>query len=283
MCRAQTGNITWSPDVNQLLANIQAALDTPSIENLFTAGVSAGLSIAQAALLNPVIDLYPNTRLTVTGVIADGTLPADISIQGGGELNLTGSNTYHGTTTVSQGILTIENPTALGSGPTAQVQTISLPGAAVGGTQYRLSFNGYTTPVASPIIYTGSVLADEASIQAALDALPSISGVGGSVSVSEDVSVATDPVISITFGGALSGFEQPMVDATITLGPALTPANFIVTSGQGARSSPTARRSSSREASMSPASRSSSRGAATRWSRRSRVSTSAARARARSS
>src|SRR4029077_16802596 len=108
----------------------------------------------------------------VTGAIGDGTNPADISIAGGGELNLAGSNTYRGTTYVNQGMVTIRNDTALGNGSIAQVQTITLTGAVAGTTQLALSFKGDTT---ATIGYTGTV-ADVGNIQNALNALHSIGG-----------------------------------------------------------------------------------------------------------
>ncbi len=220
----QTPVISWSANVNQLMANIQTALSSLTIDNLFNVGVS----VAQVALLSPAIDVFPNARFTVTGSIGNGAIPADISVNGGGELNLAGANTFTGTMYVNQGILTLENSQALGTVITPQVQTITLNGAALNTTSFNLSFNGYTT--STPIPYTGT---DTANILAALNALPSIGGVGGSVTVNENATNPVDPIITITFGGALNGFAETQVTATITHGPALTPANLVVTNGQG--------------------------------------------------
>ena len=93
---------------------------------------------------------------------------------GGGELGVTGNNTYRGTTVVSQGVLTLGNDGALGTAVTSQVQTITLGAASAAlpnPTTFTLSFGGFTTPV---IRYTGlplGVNGDVAAIQNALNAL----------------------------------------------------------------------------------------------------------------
>ena len=221
----QTAPIAWSANRNTLVANIETALKAPSLETLF----SAGVGFAQVALLSPAINIFPNARLTVAGVIGDGANPADISLSGGGELSLAGSNTYHGTTYVNQGILTIQNAKALGSGPTAQVQTVTLSAATIlpTPTRFTLSFNGHAT---SALTYTGTP-ADAVMLQNALDALPSIGGVGGSVTVVVNLSDLASPVFTLTLGGALSGFNQPLVTVPSISTGAATP--FVVTDGSG--------------------------------------------------
>ena len=272
---------------------------TTTMESLF----SAGTPFATVASLSPLIDILPNSRLTASGDIGDGTYPTDITIAGGGELALAGTNTYRGTTYLNQGILTISNATALGGTGIAQVQTLALnnmafspitsaagnglsgplgvitvtavstAGLAVGdtvtiagnslaaangtfvvasilgntftfnesnsggsgsggtfGVTFKLSFNGYTT---TPITYMENSVQDALDVQNALDALPSIGGVGATTNVpgsqvSVDLTNPALPVFSITLGGALSGFVQPLVTTTSVPFTA-----NILTTGQG--------------------------------------------------
>ncbi|MDW8244843.1 MAG: hypothetical protein RMJ88_16695, partial [Thermogemmata sp.] len=117
-----------------------------------------------------------------------------------GELVLAGDNTYRGTTYVRQGILTITNSKALGGIGASEVQTVTLGGSSSG--TFQLSFGGYTTP-ALPATATA------VQVQSALNALPSIGGVGGAVTVTRSGSVLT-----ITFAEALAGADQPQLVAT---------------------------------------------------------------------
>lgn len=219
----QTGQISWSANTTTLIGNIQAALNAPSLEALFQAGVS----FAQVALLDPVISIFPDTRLTVTGVISNGGSSAGLTVDGGGELDLAGDNTYTGNTFVQNGILTIQNASALGAGGVSQVQTITLSGAAANSTTFQLSFNGSMTPA---ITYTG-MPADANTIAGYLDQLASIGGISGSASVSVNDSSLSSPVFTITLGGALSGYAQPEVNVVNLSGGSATEA--ITTTGTG--------------------------------------------------
>ncbi len=220
----QTAPIAWNQNPNVLINNIQTELDTPTMQALFSGG-----SFASVASLSPVIDVFPNSRLTAVGSINDGVNPANIRISGGGELNLAGANSYRGTTFLDQGILTIQNAQALGQGAVAQIQTIKLAAAVPGTTQFTLSFNGYTIPTA--ITYTQNV-ADAAAMQTALNALPSIGSIGGTATVvATDLSDPAAPAYRITLGGTLTGFSQPLVTLpTLTTG---TAALTVVTTGAG--------------------------------------------------
>ena len=224
----ETNYIAWTPNLDTLIARIQAALNGMSrdgitpMESLF-----GGTTFASVAKVNPLINVFPNSRLTVAGSIGDGAYPTDISVIGGGELNLAGANTYRGTTFVNQGILTIQNTQALGGGPISQVQTLTLGTAGSPmsiGTQYTLSFNGYTTPV---LTYTESIN-DVTVVTNALNALSSIGALQGLVpTVLVDFTIPSQPVFTITLAGALSGFEQPLVTASVPY------ATSILTDGEG--------------------------------------------------
>ena len=89
-----------------------------------------------------------------------------------------------------------------------QVQTVSLNGAAAGTTKFTMTYNGATTPA---LTYTA---ASAAAVQAALDALSTIGGIGGTATVTQ-----TGATFFVTFGGSLSGPGIPILTATITTAP----------------------------------------------------------------
>jgi autotransporter-associated beta strand protein len=162
------------------------------------------------------IQVAPDSRLTIFGTIDDPPvlqLPSgsDLTVLGGGELGLAGSNTYRGVTNVQAGIVTLQDGQALGGVPISAVQILTLSNVVAGTSQFTLSFGN--SPPTAPITYTGGIV-DASNIQDALNALPSITSQGGTVSV-----VAQGSVFSITFGGYLTGFHQPKLQANITTGP----------------------------------------------------------------
>jgi autotransporter-associated beta strand protein len=165
---------------------------------------------------NASIQVAPDSRLTIFGTIDDPPVlqspsGSDLTVLGGGELGLAGSNTYRGVTSVQAGIVTLQDGQALGGVPISAVQLLTLSNVVAGTSQFTLSFGN--SPPTAPITYTGGI-ADATNIQDALNALPSITSQGGSVSV-----VAQGSVFSITFGGYLTGFHQPKLKANITTGP----------------------------------------------------------------
>ena len=172
-------------------------------------GIPAGTTIA-AINSATSITLSVNATADVTGQLTFSNLnAADLVVQGGGELQLTATNTYSGTTYVNQGILTIANNEALGNTGVAGTQSLSFTGAVPQVTTFTLAFNGAITPA---ILYTGTD-ADATAIAAALNALPTIGGViGGSVIVTPG-----DPgVFLITFGGNLTGISSPLLNVQVT-------------------------------------------------------------------
>ena len=105
----------------------------------------------------------------------------------------------------------------------AQVQTLTFTGAAPGLTNFTLNYNGVAT---AAIAYTWSTAADAADIQAALNGLSTIGGIGASVSVA-----LAGATLDITFGGSLGGMEIPILGATITSGFGSGSVNVGTTSG----------------------------------------------------
>ena len=71
-----------------------------------------------------------------------------------GELVLAGANSYRGTTTAAQGILTVANSLALGATGGPEAQTVALSGSSIG--TFTLTFDGHTTdPVLHPLAISG--------------------------------------------------------------------------------------------------------------------------------
>jgi hypothetical protein len=84
--------------------------------------------------------------------------------------------------------------------PQSEEQVLTVPGTV---SQYTLTFNGFTTST----VFTPATTA--LGMQNALQALPSIGGVGGTVAVTKLGNTYT-----IDFTGSLSGFDQPPLTAT---------------------------------------------------------------------
>ncbi len=216
-------------DIPVLIANIQTALN--ALAPMFGGTVAAGIALVTTS--TPIIDVLPNSRFSVTGVIDDGPAaasPGDITVAGGGELVLAGANTYRGTTYVNQGILTIENSQALGLGTVSEVQTVTVTGPV--GTVFTLSFtNAVGTVATTPsITYTGTAL-DAITIQNDLNALATIGGAGaaGAVNVTQ-----VGNVFTITYGGSMSGFRLDNLQTNVNDLSSNNPNVVVATQTYGA-------------------------------------------------
>ncbi len=223
-----TGNAAFGDTPLTVLSSAARTTDpvnTPIVpsDNMWRGPVTLGNSAT--------ITVQPNSRLNIFGTIDDGAgsktppTPADLTLTGGGELDLQGSNTYRGTTFVNQGVLSILNSQALGGTGIAEVQTITLTSPVANSTQFNLAFNGQTT--ASPITYTGTA-ADTAAIATALNQLSTVQGLGGVVTVTQKGNVFT-----VTFGGGLAGFDQPQMTGAIVMGTPGTINTDTVSNGAG--------------------------------------------------
>ena len=78
-------------------------------------------------------------EMVINAVIADplsagtGTASVGLTKAGGGALQLTNTETYHGVTTVSGGLLLADGPVGSGTLPTNTVNAVTLAGGAIGG------------------------------------------------------------------------------------------------------------------------------------------------------
>ena len=199
------GTATTTLPYNVTALDLQNALN--ALTSLSSSGAS--VSITQSGSVYTItfqgsLAVSPQTLLTASGsggatasVVA--TVPPDFS---------------------TNGILTLANSQALGQTVTPEVQTVTTSG--VGGT-FVLSFNGST--IATPIAFDATALA----VQQALDALPTIGEVGGSVSVSLTTPTPTSLVYTITFAGSLAGFDESQIQAVGSGGTTAT----VVTTTQG--------------------------------------------------
>lgn len=92
-----------------------------------TLGTTQTMTIANAITVagDPIFNVASGTVLTVSSAIADGGIPGDVEVQGGGTLQLSAANTYTG-------------PTLIDSG-----STLALSGAGSITTSSGLTNNGY--------------------------------------------------------------------------------------------------------------------------------------------
>ncbi len=95
---------------------------------------------------------------------------------------------------------------AIDAGSLAEVQTVTVSGSS--GT-FTLAFNGSTT---APLAFNAAA----ATVQSALNNLPSIVGAGGSVAVT-----LSGGVYTVTFGGALATGNQPQLTAVVVGGTSM--------------------------------------------------------------
>jgi len=158
--------------------------------------------------------------LTISGQIAEPgpELQSGLSKVGNGTLLLSGANTYNGTTYVNSGAVRIQNADALGTASVNAAQRVTV--SEFPGGSFTVSFKGQTIP-------SLSVGATAGQLETLLNALPTIGGVGGSVTVTR-ATVTTGlaanlPLFpgnqsrfylyTITFGGTFAGQHQPLLTA----------------------------------------------------------------------
>jgi fibronectin-binding autotransporter adhesin len=110
---------TWL-DAGYLGVASNSALGTGTVnmaENTGLVFLRDGLNVSNNIVVNgdPNLVVAPDTTVTLSGAIVDGTTPGDIVKSGPGTLRLTAANTYTGGTTVSQGNLIVGNGATSGS------------------------------------------------------------------------------------------------------------------------------------------------------------------------
>ena len=157
----------------------------------------------------------PDDTLTISGSIGENAATGLTKI-GPGQLVLASSNTYSGANEILEGTLNVRDPGALGlrSG-TASVQRIVVLSSQKTGS-FRIGFNGQFVT----LNWSGGSPPTAAAVEAALNALSSIGGAGGSVTVTRvEIPTTTQNgpglpgtgfLYTIVFGGTLTNTTIPL-------------------------------------------------------------------------
>lgn len=194
-----------------------------ALENLSGNNTWAGsVTLASNSLIGVDSASGVPTKLTLSGVIQDpvpeftfpATTASSLTKVGTGTLILASANTYAGSTFINQGVLNIQDDSALGV-PLNAVQTFTVTGPLT--SSFQLTFKGQPT---GPLPVGSSAQ----TVQNALNSLSSINSNGGSVSVAFN---STNSVYTVTFdGGPLAGNAQPILGASITVGTIVVTPSF---------------------------------------------------------
>ncbi|MFO0936555.1 MAG: autotransporter-associated beta strand repeat-containing protein, partial [Gemmataceae bacterium] len=173
---------------------------------------------------NTTLGATTGNTLTIASSISDPTpLPvptprlrkADL-----GTVVLQNADAYSGKTVVDQGVLRFQNPLSLGMSRN-EVQTIS--NFLSSGT-FSLTFNGATT---APIPANAAAI----QVENALLALASISGVGGTVTVTS-APAQGGTAFTVTFGGTLANQNLPQIVVSTVVVDTTTPGTSAVSEVQ---------------------------------------------------
>ncbi len=184
-----------------------------------TSLISGGtLNIGAPTTFTVARDSTITSDLTVSSIIAGGS----ITKLGAGVMTLSGANTYTGTTTVSAGVLNIQNASALGDISTG---TSVSTGAA-------LQIQGNVAVGAEALTLNGNGISNDG-------ALRNVSGnnsYAGAVMLGAASTIAADAGTSLTLSGTLTngGFATTFSGAgNITASNAITGTGALVKSGSG--------------------------------------------------
>lgn len=166
----------------------QGALFNASGNNTWSGNITlaTGASIGAADTLS----------LTISGIIGESTTAATLNKTGLGKVILQNSNTYTGTTTVSQGILNIQNALALGLGSTTTVQSAA-----------ALEVQGVNLTINEALSLTGSGVANTGALRNVSgnntwSGNITLTGLGASIGVDSGQNLSVNGVISETGGAA---------------------------------------------------------------------------------
>jgi autotransporter-associated beta strand protein len=193
-------------------------------DNIWRGPITLNSNTTVTAQTNSLLS-NPDSRLILAGNIDDSTNASasgsNLTVVGGGEVYLDGVNTFRGSTYVNQGVLTIGSDQALGNTSASEVQQLTIPSTV---TSFKLTFAGLTgqsATTATAIPYTGAPGTDALAIQTALNNLSTIgiSNASGDATGSVIVQATSTPgVFTVTFKGALNGFQQSPLQAKVVGG-----------------------------------------------------------------
>ncbi len=154
---------------------------------------------------NSSLVLDPGSAATISSVISGS---GSVTKIGGGTASLTPVNSYQGSTTISNGILTIDSDATLGDG----TGTLNLSGGTLSSTASRTPASA---PVANPITVTANSAITTASTAATVDfnlSNDSIGGSAGSLTFSNAAASGTG-VFEPRFSGSGFNFSLPITIA----------------------------------------------------------------------
>ena len=191
------------------------------------AAIQAGLlGLSSVSSASGTVGVTPNSSDTAFTIVFGGGLLGTTQVVG---ITVTASPA---TATVNPAVGPIFDPIVstqdMWSGPVAAntsfavtfqpvPQVVTFTNPVVATTKYNLTFNGIQT---ATLNYTGvggtGVGSDAAVIQAALNSLTTVGGIGGSVTVTPN---GTDTAFTVNFGGTLLGTTQQL-SAAVTGGTA---------------------------------------------------------------
>jgi autotransporter-associated beta strand protein len=197
-------------NANAFTLSITAALKVGNAQT-WTNNSGNLLSISTVDLNNKGLTVNGSGNTTITGVVSsNGT--GTITKSGTGTLTLQGANSYTGTTTVSGGVLNIQNATALGttaggttvsSGATLQIQG----GITVGTEALNLSGNGASGQTGAFVNVSGT---NNYGGLITLGAASTISSDSGTLNITN-----TGTILGAGFGLTLAGSGNGSISSII--------------------------------------------------------------------
>jgi len=190
---------------------------SPAIEGLADNGAGNGLILNNGATASTLTVGYsPSNSVAVTtygSVLADGTHPISLVMNGLGMQTLTEVNTYSGSTTVSNGTLLVNAPGQIGLGAATNLVTVT--GGTLGGSG---TINAPVTVLAGGTLAPGA----GAAAPATLTLTGNLTLAGTNVmNVNKDL--ATNDLVVLTtgtvnYGGVLAISTNQMVTTSLALG-----------------------------------------------------------------
>jgi autotransporter-associated beta strand protein len=264
-----SGNNTWQGPVTLTAIQGIAAPPPPVPPSTISIGVlNVADTLTIDGAINEQAVTIPAQPPLIPSPVPLNTFGLNKVLPGKVVLKGSAANTYTGVTTVQTGVLNIQKPQALGTpggpgtsptngtvvnagaaletegnvvfvaetvtlnglgnGAVPEVQTVTVTGGA---GAFSLTFNGQTTGALPFNVPASGGVGPTASMQNALNALSSIGGAGGNVTVT-----LIGNIYTVTFGGSLNGTNLPLITATGSGGAsvAVNTANDGSPANQGA-------------------------------------------------
>lgn len=221
------GNNTWGSTTTTVLLT-----SAPGFSPIGTPKGTVAFGVAKATdtltIGSPIME-----QILPTDPLPDGPVATGLTKVGLGRLTLAQDNTYTGTTYVNEGMLAIQTSEGLGNSPADEIQRVTVFDT-LGTNTFTLTFKGQTTAA----LTFGATLG-ASDVEDALNALSTILGVGGFVTVTRSTITVTTPTVpqtgyiyTVTFHN-MPDAGQPLITATPTGGINIS-VNRVADGGIGA-------------------------------------------------